>query len=138
MEVNDSWRRFSMENGLEPGKPVPHTHVGANYLSVCDSNEGPAASEMLSACNGIKAVLDGSLPCFTMEYACHSPTQQRWFTMNVLPLGSARRSGAVIAHTDITEYKRLEQMLHDRNVELERTRSVAEKPIWRNRISSPA
>ena len=47
--------------------------------------------------------------------------------MNVLPLGSLENSGAVIAHTDITELKRLDRKLQDKNVELERARFEADR-----------
>jgi PAS domain-containing protein len=33
--VNERWRRFSLENGVQPGQPVPHTEVGGNYLTAC-------------------------------------------------------------------------------------------------------
>jgi len=125
--VNEPWRRFSLENGIEPGKPSPSTDVGANYLAVCKLDHALAPPDVVSACKGLRAVLNGTLPGFSMEYPCHSPTQQRWFMMNVLPLGSLEHSGAVIAHTDITELKRLEQILQDKNVELERARFEADK-----------
>ena len=125
--VNEPWRRFSLENGIEPGKPMPSTEVGANYLDVCEIDYGLAPPEVSSACKGLRAVLSGILPAFSMEYPCHSPTQQRWFMMNVLPLGSLEHSGAVIAHTDITELKRLDRTLQDKNVELERARFEADR-----------
>ena len=125
--VNEPWRRFSLENGIEPGKPLPSTEVGANYLAVCEIDHGLAPPDVLSACKGLRAVLNGTLPAFSMEYPCHSPSQQRWFMMNVLPLGSLEHSGAVIAHTDITELKRLDRKLQDKNVELERARFEADR-----------
>jgi len=33
--VNDSWRRFAIENGTRAGVPSPNTDIGCNYLSVC-------------------------------------------------------------------------------------------------------
>lgn len=128
LAVNEPWRRFSLANGIEPGTPVPWTEVGANYLAACEMGHEVTPPEVVSACQGLRAVMNGTLPCFTMEYPCHSPTQERWFLMNVLPLGSLKNNnGAVIAHTDITELKRLEQDLKTKNVELERARFEAEK-----------
>jgi signal transduction histidine kinase/CheY-like chemotaxis protein len=122
-EVNETWRRFAIDNGIEPSRPAPHTGIGTNYLAFCDTGDGSVSP----AYQGIQAVLSGAAPSFNMEYPCHSPTEQRWFTMCVLPLGQPATKGAVIAHTDISAYKRMGQVLEDRNIELENARQVAEK-----------
>ncbi|MGV8898006.1 MAG: PAS domain S-box protein [Burkholderiaceae bacterium] len=109
--VNEPWRRFSVDNSSEPNTPASHTEIGTNYLEICAAGPASTSPEVLDAHQGIRAVLDGSLPSFSLEYPCDSPTQQRWFTMNVLPLGQASRNGAVIAHTNITERKQMEQQV---------------------------
>ena len=106
VRVNEPWHRFLMENSPEPGKPVPNTGVGTNYLDVCRASTG-SCTESNVAHHGIQSVLDGRLPSFSMEYPCHSADQQRWFTMRVSPLGGQKR-GAVIVHTNITERVRME------------------------------
>jgi two-component sensor histidine kinase len=73
-------------------------------------DETAADDTALSARQGIEAVLDGSLPSYYLEYPCHSPHQQRWFSLSATPLGSTGL-GAVISHTDITERKQAEQAL---------------------------
>jgi hypothetical protein len=50
---------------------------------------------------GLRAVLDGRLPGFGLDYPYRCAEQQRWFSMSVTPLGD----GAVIAHTDVTKLK---------------------------------
>jgi PAS domain S-box-containing protein len=102
--VNQPWRRFALDNASEPGQPVPGTDVGANYLAICRDRSGCAIAEAMEACEGIRAVLEGRLPGFDLEYPCHSPDRQRWFSMRVNPLG-AQGLGAVVTHTDITERK---------------------------------
>jgi diguanylate cyclase (GGDEF)-like protein/PAS domain S-box-containing protein len=102
--VNERWRLFSRENAIDPGQPVPNTEVGANYLAVCASD--PAAAD---AHDGIKAVLDGRLKSYSLEYPCHSANQQRWFSMMVTPLGKELQHGVTITHTDITALKLAEQ-----------------------------
>lgn len=101
VRVNEPWRRFSLENSSVPGKPAPLADVGTNYMAVCRASTGHAEGSK-AAHEGIQAVLEGMLPNFSMDYPCHSPDQQRWFTMRVTPLGGTRR-GAVIAHTNITD-----------------------------------
>ncbi len=100
--VNRPWRAFALDNSIVPDQPVPHTGVGENYLALCRTSAGPASDEAASAREGIQAVLDGRLPRFNLEYPCHSPQQQRWFSMSVAPL-EAEGGGAVVTHTDITE-----------------------------------
>ncbi len=102
LQVNEPWRRFALENGPEPGTPALHTDPGFNYMDVFRDIAGSPAEGSNAAREGIKAVLAGTLPSFSMDYPCHSPDQGRWFTMRVAPLEGNRR-GAVIAHTNITD-----------------------------------
>ena len=105
--VNEPWRRFSLENSAEPGKPAPHTEIGANYLEVCRPGIGSISEEAMNTIAGIQAVLNGRSPSFSMEYPCHSPQQRRWFSMTTTPLNQ-NGLGVVISHVDITERKQAE------------------------------
>ena len=105
--VNEAWSRFSLDNN------AVNSGVGANYLDVCRQaaiEKYPNAAQSLA---GIESVLYGAETKFTMEYACHSPDQQRWFIMTVVPLGSPGTDGAVISHFDITERKHTEEALRN-------------------------
>ena len=113
LAVNESWRRFSIANSAEPGQPAPHTQVGTNYLAVCKDSmmSGlPTNEEALSAINGITSVVDGSLASFSLEYPCHSPMENRWFSMSVQPL-ARYDGGVVISHSEITGRKQAEEAL---------------------------
>jgi len=101
--INRAWRRFAQENGAGSSPAAHQIIVGSNYLMACQVEGARAAHD------GIRSVLDGRLPDFSMEYPCHSPEQQRWFSMNVTPLGD----GVVIAHTNITELKKIENALRE-------------------------
>ncbi|MGZ5059065.1 MAG: CHASE domain-containing protein [Methylobacter sp.] len=112
LAVNEPWRRFGLENGIKFGIPVSSTDIGVNYLAVCKAADNLfAADGAQEAYYGIRAVLDGDLPSFNLEYPCHSPQQQRWFSMSVTPLGNTAQGGAVIAHTNITVRKQAEEQL---------------------------
>jgi PAS domain S-box-containing protein len=109
LAVNQPWHRFGLENGIAPGKETAGTGVGADYLAVClTSIDGGLDDDAVKIGNGIRAVLEGRLTGFHLEYPCHSPQQQRWFSMSVTPL-SRNDGGAVVAHTDITERKQAEE-----------------------------
>ena len=125
-EVNTPWKNAAYEYSNNNPTEFDVRQIGLNYLEFSKSINSSHRMG-LDAYNGIQAVLKGSLSSFNMEYACHSPTKQRWFMMSVLPLGHAKIKGAVIAHTDITGYKELDQALQEKNCELERAKFVAEK-----------
>lgn len=98
LTVNDAWNAFAQANSAH-GEDVG---VGCNYLDICDRAVGTDAAEAQQAGAGIRAVLDGSAPAFTLEYPCHSPTLQRWFRMTVSPVVSSTSIGAVIMHLDVS------------------------------------
>ena len=99
VQLNASWRKFATDNGATDGSMFA---IGANYLEVCACVvDGEHSADAQSAYRGIKAVLDGTQKEYLLEYACHSPTQQRWFILHVLPLLGAQR-GAVIIHQNVT------------------------------------
>ncbi|MDV6030272.1 MAG: PAS domain-containing protein [Phycisphaera sp. RhM] len=104
--TNQAWDDFSLQNG---GRPAA-TGVGANYLDVCRSTQGPDVFYAEQAFQGISDVLHGKRQVFTLEYPCHSPTQQRWFMLHVSPLRNDPDK-AVTAHLTITDRKLVENKL---------------------------
>ena len=108
ISLNESWRRFAMENGIEPGIAAQRTDIGTNYLAICDANAGHELNDARCAHDGIRDVLSGRTSSYELEYPCHSPDKQRWFLMSVTPLEQEGR-GVVVAHTDITERKLAEE-----------------------------
>lgn len=111
LAVNAHWQQFALSNSDVPGHPTRHTDVGTNYLQVCQAAGDTGSQSARAAHEGIVAVIGGHLPRFILEYPCHAPLRQRWFTMAVMPLGTAAQRGVVITHTDITLLKQTE--LHE-------------------------
>lgn len=110
--VNECWCLLALDNSIDLGVPARHTQVGSNYLEICKAAINSESSEYAKkAYEGILMVLERRQPEFSFEYACHSPDQQRWFSANITPL-SAERDGVVITHTDITDRKQAERLLH--------------------------
>jgi len=105
--INDGWERFAQENGGDPASPK--FGVGTNYLEVCARAARDLGAEGQEILDGIKGVLAHSQATFSHEYPCHSPTEQRWFSMLVSPLDRAD-GGAVITQINITERKRAEEV----------------------------
>lgn len=95
LSVNEGWRRFAADNGLDDG-----VHgLGSNYLDICSAcSTDPFADEARQA---LKAVLDGRLERFAFTYPCHSEDEKRWFFCLFL----AVPEGAVVLH-----FNHLQQM----------------------------
>jgi len=95
LAVNASWQRFGEENGIRDSR----FGVGANYFTVCRAAADPIAR---AASVGIRDVLSGRRSSFCLEYACHSPDEERWFVLRATPL-TDHPGFAVVAHENITE-----------------------------------
>ncbi len=99
--VNRAWVRFAKANG-DP--ELRHSGVGVNYLNACQSGgSGLEDAQARRARQGIKRVLEGTASTFSMTYPCHSPTERRWFVMNVAPI-PGQQYGAVVSHFNITSW----------------------------------
>jgi diguanylate cyclase (GGDEF)-like protein/PAS domain S-box-containing protein len=108
VDTNRSWKRFAHDNSLSDQCRLQ----GENYIEICDSSTGASSVEARQAAAGIRAVLSGELPEYTLEYPCHSPQEKRWFLMTVTPLLSdGLIDGAVVSHIQITTRKLAEAAL---------------------------
>jgi two-component system CheB/CheR fusion protein len=106
-QVNRAWKAFSEQ----PRSFTPaNTTVGNHYLGVCEQTKGIHAEDGQRAAQGLRSVLLGLIPQFSMEYVCHSGTERRWFVMMATPLHPAPQSpnpahGAVVSHLDISPWR---------------------------------
>ncbi len=116
ISVNDAWREFPDTNTLLS----PEYGLGVNYLQVCDEAQGSGAVEARRAAQGIRAVLGGSLPSFSLEYPCHSPLGRRWFLFTVTPLSGDCLGGVIVMHLDVSARKQAQEDLQLLNAELEK------------------
>jgi PAS domain S-box-containing protein len=102
LQTDEAWKTFARCHA----KPAfAGGEVGQNYLDVCRrvSAAGEPISQLIV--EGVVAVLGGSQPNFSAEYACHSPEEERWFQMRVTPLKASK--GVVVSHTDISRRVRM-------------------------------
>lgn len=113
---NDAWASFECAHCAFPCTAP----IGENYLSLCDAATASGSDEAFRYATGLRGVLSGELARFSMEIACHSPGEPKWFMAYVTPfLGDGLRR-AVIAHLDISQRKRAEQVIRRLNDELEK------------------
>jgi len=105
--VNRLWVAFSVENASTIS-PSPRTGPGSNYLTICDESAAASCEDARVTALGIRNVLSGSIEVFQYEYPCPSPTQPRWFILNVAALHDGT-TGAVVSQVDITARKLAEE-----------------------------
>jgi two-component system CheB/CheR fusion protein len=100
-QVNEAWDRFARQNGAPKGSALG---VGANYFDICRAASGPFGDEARAVLEGMEAVLAGRLPCYELEYPCHSPEGHRWFLLHVSRI-SLPTPGLVVSHSRLMERK---------------------------------
>ncbi|MBS1812340.1 MAG: response regulator [Acidobacteria bacterium] len=123
MAINKAWQDFALANGIGPEEL--HGTIGTNYLDVCEAATGDCSEEAAIVCDGIRSVLKGIVDHFRLEYPCHSPTEQRWFLLQVTPLVHIG-GGVVVSHLNITERRKIEAQMGALLSEAQRARESAE------------
>lgn len=107
LTVNRAWREFAHTEGDQPVRVLE----GANYLQACASAFGAGAVDARVMAAGIRNVIRAHQPTFTMEYACDSPTEARWFLARATRFAGDGPVRVVVAHENITERKHAEQRI---------------------------
>ena len=125
--VNNAWKKFAEDNDAPA---LAKTYLGVSYLDVCEAATGqPSGDEAGAAWAGIEAVLNKQLNTFSMDYPCDSPTQKRWFRMNVYPMLHPA-TGVVVSHENITQRKLAEIALAHSEEHLKTAQHMASLGSW--------
>jgi two-component system, cell cycle sensor histidine kinase and response regulator CckA len=114
--VNRAWREFAAVNS--PGKGAaaggaPVLCEGANYAAVCRVAAAAGCQEAQQWLDGMGAVLTGEAEQVEIEYACHSPLEQRWFAVRISRMPGDATPRLVIAHENVTQRKLSELATRD-------------------------
>ncbi len=109
--VNTTWNKFAASNGLAEKFCGP----GANYLRSCDQAEGECSEEAQVVANGIRDVIARRREYFYLEYPCHSPSEQRWFSVRITRFDFSGAVQVVVAHDNITQRKLAEVEVEEAN-----------------------
>ncbi len=104
---NDAWLAFGQANDLAP----EYLREGVNYLDVCRMAEGPWSDEAPQVGAAIEAILRGQRRCFEMEYPCHGPNEERWFSLQAQGFVHDNSRWAILAHIDVTSRVQMERAL---------------------------
>ncbi len=121
LQSNQAWKRFWFDNG-----GTRERSRDKNYLEVCDQASGDCRADANKMGTAIRNVLRGRSTHETLTYACHSPTEQRWFSATISPLES-RSGGVVIVHYNVTEQVSAMERLSRANEENSRLALVTQR-----------
>ena len=126
--VNESWKIFGEQNGVPPD----YHWLGINYIEISERAKGRDRITGKHIAKGIRDVLNKKTESFSIEYPCHSPTEERWFIAMVKRLEIQSGPAALVMHVNITERKLAEKRQLDLNNELEL--KVAERTLELTRL----
>ncbi|MBN1642841.1 MAG: PAS domain-containing protein [Anaerolineae bacterium] len=121
--VNASWCEFGARNGLL----WPNCGLGRSYLAVLDAGAKSGDEGAREAVHGIREVIAGQRDVFWQEYPCHSPTEQRWYSMSVTRFEGPEGPLVVTSHENVTQRKLAELAMREAKEAAETARAEAEK-----------
>lgn len=99
--TNQAWDDFAVANGA-----AADDKSLSNYLTACDNAVGePLAAESAA---GLRAILSGAATEFCLEYPCHGPAVNRWFTMRAARFEGPGERRVVVAHDNVTQRREAE------------------------------
>jgi PAS domain S-box-containing protein len=119
--VNAPWRRFVLAHDL----PASAYGVGTNYLEFCHAVSGRVGTDVQEFLTGLQAVMARQGQAFSWEYACHSTPEPSWFLLRVTRFDETAGGRVVIAHEDISEIKRAEDVLRHQQEALHQSEKLA-------------
>ena len=124
--VNDAWNRFAIENSHTT---LEHTGLGSNYFSVCKKSFLAGDETANTVLLGLKEVMSKTEKSFYYEYPCDSPKKERWFAMLATPF-DGNEDLVVIGHQNITQRKKDEEIVLQKNKELEKTNFELDRFVY--------
>lgn len=110
--VNNAWKEFGLNNGLNT------TSDYGNYFEVCRNATGDGSDDATLVLMGFAQIFKANLKYFKHYYRCDSPTEDRYYHLEIFPSG-INKSNVIVKHTDISELVYLEKRNETIKKELE-------------------
>lgn len=114
IQVNLAWRQFAHNNcdNCDQTYCIVNPSIGDNFFAACAVDTGPDQAQAKAAQDGLRAVLAKESSAFSMESACRTDKEERWFILNISPLHKGR-AGALLSYIEITQIKQA-QLLQEK------------------------
>lgn len=106
--TNRAWQSFYGDNCAATENKDFADIENPNYFRACERAVLAGDEHAIAAMQGIKRVINGEANEFLLEYPCHSPLKQRWFSMRI---SAGKNQLFVISHHDITQRKLAEEQI---------------------------
>lgn len=103
--INRAWEDHQDQHA----HTIEHAGVGRNYIDICRGHDGPGEEHARDLLKALEDIAAGRREQFSMEYPCHRPDRQQWYTLRVSTLHSEGQRYMLLSHQDITGLKRAEQ-----------------------------
>jgi DNA-binding CsgD family transcriptional regulator len=114
LETNRAWQEFGRDNGLEG----PPDSEGINYLAICAQASRDGIDQPAIISRGIRAVIAGEINEFFTDYPCHSPGEQRWYALRVVPFREPQGHKVIMTHENITPIIQAQEALKAKEKEV--------------------
>lgn len=124
--VNKAWNLFSKQNNGDSSKLNNKKY---NYFEVCEKAAAGGDTIAEEVLLGIQKIFNKELNNYSIEYPCHSPTEQRWFEFRAMPFGKTENK-IVITHRNISDKKISEHKQEIQNLELQKTNSELDQFVY--------
>jgi DNA-binding CsgD family transcriptional regulator len=115
VETNRAWQEFARKNGMRD----PVDCIGLNYLSTCETGTSDEGDSLLIG-RAIRQVIAGEIEEFLTQYPCHSPSEQRWYSLRVVPYRDRKARRVIVTHENITPIILAQEKLRSQEKELHR------------------
>ncbi|MBV9773681.1 MAG: PAS domain-containing sensor histidine kinase [Gemmatimonadetes bacterium] len=122
LAVNPAWYAFAC-SGAGGGSV---REVGEDYLAVAEAGRGPEGEAGPAIAVGIREVLHGRRRRFSHEYRC----EEGWFVLRATRLAGTLPLRAVVAHQNITEWKRAQARLQESNQRFRQLAGNLRENLW--------
>lgn len=130
--VNEAWKQFGIQNGATS---LQRTETGSNYYNACKKSGEAGIETALEVLQGMKDVMDEKISFFHSEYPCHSPNEQRWFSIRVMKFENDEPM-IVVAHQNISARKLAEENLLKSESRLLEAQAIAHIGNWENDLET--
>lgn len=114
LAVNRAWREFSTREGNG------EDWVGADYLQVCAA-AGEDGRDLASL---LGEMLSGRRGYLEREYACHSPSERRWFVLRAWRHDATCGRRILVLHEPVTPLRLAEQQARIQEMLLDQTNAA--------------
>jgi PAS domain S-box-containing protein len=98
LAVNQSWRRFAVENGAGPAE----AGVGSGYFDFINQSPDREAAAAEAA---LHKILEGQQESFSLDYAATTVGGRRWFQLKAAAVSDEGKKLLLACHEDVTERK---------------------------------